>query len=44
MMRKRLSGRSGLAMRHNDILPLLIRNHSKSEESEGFRGHDSSGV
>ena len=44
MTQKRLSRRSGLIMRHNDILPLLIRNHSKSEGSEGFRGHDSSGV
>lgn len=31
-------------MRHSDILPLPIRNHSKSEGSEGLRGHDSSGV
>ena len=44
MTRNRLSGRSGLVMCHSDILPLLIRNHSRSEGPEGFDGHDSSGV
>lgn len=44
MTRKRLSGRSGFTMCHSDILPLLIRNQSKSEWLEDFRGHDSSGV
>lgn len=40
----RLSGRSGFTMSHSDIFPLLIRSQSKSEWSDGFKGHDSSGV
>jgi hypothetical protein len=31
-------------MSHSDILPLLIRNQFRSEETEGFKGHESSGV
>lgn len=41
---KRLSGRSGFTMCHRDILPLFIRSQSKFEWSEGFNGHDFSGV
>lgn len=44
MTLKRLSGRSGFTICHNDILALLMRTQSKSEWSEDFRGHDSSGV
>jgi hypothetical protein len=42
MTEKRLSGRNGLTVRHNDIFSLLIRNHTKPEGSNV--GHDSSGV
>jgi hypothetical protein len=41
---KRLSGRSGFTMCHSAILPLLIRNQSRSDWPEDFKGHDSSGV
>lgn len=44
MTRKRLSGRSGFTICHNDILPFVISNKSKSEEPDDFRGHASSGV
>jgi hypothetical protein len=44
MTLKRLSGRSGLTTCHSDILPLLMRIQSKSEEPVDFRGHDCSGV
>ena len=42
MTRNRLSGRSGLVMRHSGILSLLIRNHSRSKGADVFKGHDSS--
>lgn len=44
MTLKRLSGRSGLIMCHSDILPLLMRIQSKSEDPVDFRGQDCSGV
>ncbi|KAJ6096015.1 hypothetical protein N7486_006761 [Penicillium sp. IBT 16267x] len=44
MTQKRLSGRNGFTMSHSAILLLLIRNQSKLELSEHFKGHASSGV
>ncbi|KAK5636428.1 hypothetical protein RRF57_012140 [Xylaria bambusicola] len=40
MTRNRLSTRNELTVHHNDILPLIMRSHSRPAGPEGFSDHD----